>query len=507
MNLKYIRRDKMPSINKTENYGLNQWTGNEYPKRIDFVQDNLIVDGILKEHENAIEANNIQLEQLETGLTELSATATNTQQAVEEHYDYFTQQISTITATGIPKLVTIPLVVTANTDNQKVFQIPYDYYDKATDTLLVFQDGLALPYTFYSSTSAVESGGVVTKGNLTLVNGVVSGTILPLFILKNVPIGPNGSINGAILAQNTIPLDRLIGLAAAYIEKGNDYRPNLLINGDFQVWQRGASFTGAGGLLQYTADRWHEWSAGGYTEVSKDVDGVKWVTGGNNSLKQILEKTAQTQNRVMTFSIKVKGTAGSVIYLAIEDINTPTSGLNTVSEVGFTCTGGDDVFSINAPSRVYTNRIGVRITSYNSSTYLIKYAKLELNDHATPFIPKSYGEELALCQRYYRRLTGKSRYLFGGGKAYSNSMIQILVPVNVAMRLSTPSLSHSSLSLFYLETGSALISPPSSLVINGDTSSDTGALLQFDVTGATVGAYYFAVALNESAWIAFDAEI
>lgn len=34
----------MPSINKTNNIGLNQWAGYEYPKRQDFLDDNEIID-------------------------------------------------------------------------------------------------------------------------------------------------------------------------------------------------------------------------------------------------------------------------------------------------------------------------------------------------------------------------------------------------------------------------------------------------------------------------------
>lgn len=34
----------MPSVNKTTNLGLNQWAGNEYPKRLDFVEDNAAID-------------------------------------------------------------------------------------------------------------------------------------------------------------------------------------------------------------------------------------------------------------------------------------------------------------------------------------------------------------------------------------------------------------------------------------------------------------------------------
>lgn len=41
----------MPSENKTPHYGLNQWQGNEYPKREDFNQDNALMDAALADHE------------------------------------------------------------------------------------------------------------------------------------------------------------------------------------------------------------------------------------------------------------------------------------------------------------------------------------------------------------------------------------------------------------------------------------------------------------------------
>lgn len=47
----------MPSENKTSNIGLNQWQGNEYPKRQDFLDDNEIIDreiGSLKKQSVAV---------------------------------------------------------------------------------------------------------------------------------------------------------------------------------------------------------------------------------------------------------------------------------------------------------------------------------------------------------------------------------------------------------------------------------------------------------------------
>lgn len=46
----------MSSENKTPNIGLNQWEGNEYPKRQDFVDDNLIIDTEIKKLQDTTEA-------------------------------------------------------------------------------------------------------------------------------------------------------------------------------------------------------------------------------------------------------------------------------------------------------------------------------------------------------------------------------------------------------------------------------------------------------------------
>ncbi|MDU6348285.1 MAG: hypothetical protein E6593_16270, partial [Clostridium sp.] len=37
----------MPSENKTPHLGLNQWQGNEYPQRVDFVADNAAIDAAI----------------------------------------------------------------------------------------------------------------------------------------------------------------------------------------------------------------------------------------------------------------------------------------------------------------------------------------------------------------------------------------------------------------------------------------------------------------------------
>lgn len=46
----------MPSMNKTPTIGLNQWTGNEFPKREDFAADNATIDAAVKSLREAGEA-------------------------------------------------------------------------------------------------------------------------------------------------------------------------------------------------------------------------------------------------------------------------------------------------------------------------------------------------------------------------------------------------------------------------------------------------------------------
>lgn len=45
----------MSRENKTPNLELNQWSGNEYPKRTDFIEDNKKIDEAYKELKNAVQ--------------------------------------------------------------------------------------------------------------------------------------------------------------------------------------------------------------------------------------------------------------------------------------------------------------------------------------------------------------------------------------------------------------------------------------------------------------------
>ena len=133
--------------------------------------------------------------------------------------------------------------------------------------------------------------------------------------------------------------------------------PNLLINPDFKINQRGKSGTiipnkNADGkdIHTYFVDRWGIDSG----SVTINADGTLTLNG---TMSQILENSVGTN---VTASVS----AGSAVY----DDTTQT----------FTITGNGDVIS---------------------------WAKLEYGSIATPFAPPDPVEELRKCQRYYRIIT------------------------------------------------------------------------------------------------------
>ncbi|MCM3040722.1 phage tail protein [Paenibacillus motobuensis] len=127
---------------------------------------------------------------------------------------YTDQQISLVTETGIPKLVSYPLLVTATADNQKVFEIPLDLFDANTDTLLVAINRAVLDATQYTVTNTVRDGAgqVTQQAKINLLSGVAATSEVTMVVLKNVPIGPDGAINGAVLATGSVPINRVDGL-------------------------------------------------------------------------------------------------------------------------------------------------------------------------------------------------------------------------------------------------------------------------------------------------------
>ena len=121
----------------------------------------------------------------DSGVEDRAATPKAVKDAALQAKSYTDQQISLVTETGIPKLVSYPLLVTATADNQKVFEIPLDLFDANTDTLLVAINRAVLDATQYTVTNTVRNGAgqVTQRAKINLLSGVAASSEVTMVVL------------------------------------------------------------------------------------------------------------------------------------------------------------------------------------------------------------------------------------------------------------------------------------------------------------------------------------
>ena len=217
---------------------------------------------------------------------------------------------------------------------------------------------------------------------------------------------------------------------------------NILINGNFDVWQRGTSSTTSNGYG--SADRWKQYTAGvGGATFAKNSDGDMHITvtgsgSGTARIGQIIEFPEKYHGQTVTFTAKVKSNSTNARLLV--DTNT-----QWYTETDTHSGGGDwETLSITLTlesSGMTYLRFTVGLdgaqsanVSLTSSDYVtIKECQLERGDTATPFEHRSYGDELARCQRYFERLELSDQYRLNG-IAWSTESMNISVPFMVKKR-------------------------------------------------------------------------
>lgn len=258
---------------------------------------------------------------------------------------------------------------------------------------------------------------------------------------------------------------------------------NLIINGAMQVAQRGTSHSTSGyGSL----DRWALALSGATATLSQesftlgqtDVVGADYyakvdVTTGNNNCGLYYKVEAQdvikAGGQEVTLSYWAKGTSptdGLRVGLVLVATGGPVTGDNTVTLTG-TWTKYTHTFTMPSFSGV----------TLDASSYLeihwdqdagdtgtaawelnIAQVQLEVGETATPFEHRSYGDELARCQRYYQKHGNETttyRYL-ATGYCNSTSQAQGVLTLPVTMRSAPTASVSGSWQILHSSTSSSV---------------------------------------------------
>lgn len=176
----------------------------------------------------------------------------------------------------------------------------------------------------------------------------------------------------------------------------NVSNPNLLINGNFAVNQRGSTTYSCTGNT-YTVDRWMGFSG---LSVTKTDGGVTLSNTSSSAgmFQQKLENNySEFANKTVALSAKINGEIFSIVGTIPS--TAPATQINLLE----TNIEGSSGSAQNSLRLTYVSgRLSVNIYLQPNESLSVEFVKLEFGETATKFTPRLYAEELALCQRYYQ---------------------------------------------------------------------------------------------------------
>lgn len=340
-----------------------------------------------------------------------------------------------------------------------------------------------------------------------------------------------------------------------------------LINGNFDIWQRGTSVSLSDATFTYLADRWVDYHAddGGTiptltrsreTLTTGELDGSFYYTRlttngagtslGNNSVGQLGQsieygtrylcgtnksvtvsfwaRSSIANKKIGIRAVQNYGTGGSPT--SAEVINgtnwtltsswtkyTHTFTTNTLTGKTFG-TANDDSFQIFltymwGSTRQSQYGASSAETYVGSGTIDIAQVQLCAGSVALPFSPKSFNDELRACQRYCQRINYSEIYdpigIYCPGRSTTLIDIGIITPVRMRVK---PTMTYSNISHFYLADTSGAITPTGVSDVANSRYNGYMYTTNLIVSGATqYRPYQFVFSSTNTAWLQLSADL
>ena len=252
---------------------------------------------------------------------------------------------------------------------------------------------------------------------------------------------------------------------------------NRIINGDFNIWQRGTSFAISANAA-YTCDRFlsdsgamnYTFSRQSFTAGTAPVAGYESAfffralatsgSGGFPKIQQKIEDVRTFAGNTVTLSFWAK--ASSAITVSpdiIQDFGSGGSGSVFIGVVATSITTSWARYSITYTVPSISGKtigtgssliVSLNIPNSGTASFDIWGLQLEYGSKATPFetASGSIQGELALCQRYYFRMGGLTGFtMLGQGVASATTRANVQTMLPVTMRVVPTSLDYSTLCL------------------------------------------------------------
>jgi hypothetical protein len=240
----------------------------------------------------------------------------------------------------------------------------------------------------------------------------------------------NGSVVDASVAVGAaIALSKLARYPFTNADLASDVaRANLLINGGFDVWQRGTPF-GATGL--YTADRWIMQTVGTDAlsvqrdTANRDIGSVACAllsfslgTGAGQSgiYQQLKTSEHQIAGKTISASMRVKTTLANAIKFQLSSDGTgatnSVSAFHTGNGVYQTLTA-----TMNIPVDATIVQIQVLLSAGTTQAFYVDNTMLVIGSVPADYYPLTPADDLARCQRYYQKILASGTATFLAGNA------------------------------------------------------------------------------------------
>jgi hypothetical protein len=307
---------------------------------------------------------------------------------------------------------------------------------------------------------------------------------------------------------------------------------NKIINGDFSVWQRGATST-TNGAWNYFADRFQSYNYGGTfspsrqtftpgsapvagyesqyflrinssltgSTVAQPIEDVRTLAGQTATISLWAKSDSSNALKISMFQVFGSGGSGTVTVL-----NNAAMATLTTSWVRYSYTVA--IPSISGKTVGTSSNLFLQFTGDTSKNLDVWGVQVEAGSTATAFSTASGNSiqgELAMCQRYYWRATSPTNYTsYANGQAYSSTQAVMVVYNPVPMRTGAASIEYTLLGA-YNSAGSPIAITSIALLY---VAPITSTLAISVASGLTAGNATILSAQNStSAYLGFSAEM